>query len=568
MSANAREAPGGGAGPLFFAMLRSGANALGRIRRQSRLKLAVVGVFAFGLPIVFYAVFLHALRFFTALSGMGFLLLRPLFSLFFLGLGGLLAFSAFAAAFPALFRSPEVEMLRAGPTRPESVLWYKWIEMALICSWAYFYIVLPFAAAYGRHEGYPARFMAATLIFSLPFVLWWTAAGLLACVGAARWLPRWRLPRATPVALALALTIAAVLLFRRARPPAADAGGELAQFLQRIAPGLRVSSHPLWPSAWFSEGVLAAARGAWGRALELWLRLAVNALMAGLAVEWAARRWLPGAWLRGADAARGVRRRIRGRRIGLRAPPGLPADVSALALKDARMFLRDPVQWAQGLFFFVLLALYFLNLRSLRYDRLNPLWRDLIAFLNLFSVASVACSFASRFVYPQLSLEGHAVWIVGLSPGGIRRAFAVKFTVAAGGLVGIAVALTALSTRMLRVGPETAGATIALAAGFALAAAGLSVGLGAVFLDLRQRNPSAIVSSFGGTLNLLLNLGLMFTGVLAVGGLFYARHALELPPAVFRRWLMLAMSLALAASLAATAIPLYLGQRSLRNRDF
>ncbi len=564
MSAAAHDAPGGGTGPLFFALTRSGANAVKLLRRQSRLKLAVVGVFAFALPVIFYAVFLYGLRFLTALGGIGLMLLRPLFSLFFLGLGGLLAFSAFATAFPALFRSPEVEMLRAGPSRPESVLFFKWIETSLISSWAYFFIVLPFAAAYGSHEGYAIRFIAATLVFSIPFVLWWSAAGLLACVAAARLLPRGRWLRAIPAALALA----AAALFWRARPAAGDTGGELTQFLQRLAPGLRISSHPLWPSAWFAEGILAAARGAWARAAELWLRLAVNALAAGLAIEWTARRLLPGTWLRVADAAGGARRPARRRRARGLSLPGLPADLAALAGKDARMLLRDPVQWAQGLFFFVLLAIYFLNLRTLRYDEMSPLWRDLIAFLNLFSVASVVCSFASRFVYPQLSLEGHAIWIVGLSPGGILRAYAVKLAVAAGGLVGIATGLTAISARMLRVGPATAGTATALAAGLALAAAGLSTGLGAVFLDLRQRNPTAIVSGFGGTLNLLLNLGLMFVVVAPAGALFYYRHAFDLPPDSFRHALAAILSAALALCLGAALTGASLGRRRLRQREF
>jgi ABC-2 type transport system permease protein len=316
--------------------------------------------------------------------------------------------------------------------------------------------------------------------------------------------------------------------------------------------------------------MLAAARGAWTQALYWWALLASTAAVLALAIEAVGRQRLPEAWLRVADAVGGgVRRRRRVRRRGRRSVwPDAAADWRALAAKDVRLFLRDPVQWSQGMFFFALLALYFLNLRTFQYDELEATWRDWIAFLNVFSVAAVSCSFASRFLYPQLSLEGHAIWILGLAPGGILRAYAVKLATAFVGLAAVAAGLTALSAHMLDVGPVTFRTTVGLAAALGGVAAALSVGLGAVFLDTRESNPSAIVSSFGGTLNLVLNLGLMLATIIPFGALFHFRHRTNLPDGLFRKYLILAIAALVAVVGAVSVTAVALGARALRRREF
>jgi len=465
-----------------------------------------------------------------------------------------------------VFRSEETDWLRVAPVAAPSVALYKWLETSLLSAWAYFFIVAPFAAAYGRHEGYAVRFTLAAVLYSIPFVLLCSGLGWLGCVAAGRWAPRGRARRAAPL-LVVGLALGALW---RARPTASEWGAEMGLFLQRLAPGLRVAAHPLWPSTWLSEGMLAAARGAWTQALYWWALLASTAAVLALAIEAVGRQRLPEAWLRVADAVGGgVRRRRRVRRRGRRSVwPDAAADWRALAAKDVRLFLRDPVQWSQGMFFFALLALYFLNLRTFQYDELEATWRDWIAFLNVFSVAAVSCSFASRFLYPQLSLEGHAIWILGLAPGGILRAYAVKLATAFVGLAAVAAGLTALSAHMLDVGPVTFRTTVGLAAALGGVAAALSVGLGAVFLDTRESNPSAIVSSFGGTLNLVLNLGLMLATIIPFGALFHFRHRTNLPDGLFRKYLILAIAALVAVVGAVSVTAVALGARALRRREF
>ena len=121
---------------------------------------------------------------------------------------------------------------------------------------------------------------------------------------------------------------------------------------------------------------------------------------------------------------------------------------------------------------------------------------------------------------------------------------------------------------MLAVAGSVAGAALFIAAALAAGVSGLSVGLGAVFLDLRQQNPAAIVSGFGGTLNLILNLGLMVAVILPFGALFPLRDAVPLGAASVQAWRMAVTGWVLLLSGGAVAVPMWSGYRSLKRREY
>jgi len=107
---------------------------------------------------------------------------------------------------------------------------------------------------------------------------------------------------------------------------------------------------------------------------------------------------------------------------------------------------------------------------------------------------------------------------------------------------------------------------VALAMPFALC--GLSMGLGALFLDLKQRNPTAIVSGFGGTLTLALSLLYMMLSVLPFGLLFhgavahyYSAHTVRLVLPFLYLWLV-------ALTLVTGLVPMILGRNSLKHREY
>jgi ABC-2 type transport system permease protein len=177
----------------------------------------------------------------------------------------------------------------------------------------------------------------------------------------------------------------------------------------------------------------------------------------------------------------------------------LPGDVCAMVVKDVRTFWRDTTQWGQTIVLFGLLGVYILNLRHFSAQLNNPFWIHLVSYLNLGACALNLATLTTRFVYPQFSLEGKRVWMLGLAPLGLPRILLVKFWMSTLGSLAITLGLIVLSCRML----QLPAARVAFFAGaitcMTFALNGLAVGLGALYPNFKEDNPSKIVSGFGGT---------------------------------------------------------------------
>jgi ABC-2 type transport system permease protein len=109
---------------------------------------------------------------------------------------------------------------------------------------------------------------------------------------------------------------------------------------------------------------------------------------------------------------------------------------------------------------------------------------------------------------------------------------------------------------------------ISLSVMIALSVCSLSTGLGATFLDLKQQNPSAIVSGFGGTLNLACSLAILVAVIFPFGFVIYSQSAGMLESQAAERSLTLATIWSITVTVLATYIPMRVGYNSLKKRDF
>ena len=544
----------------FYSMFRASLRSAMVSRFKSVFVLIFVILFEFGL----FCLFLDGLHFIDRLSGAGPVILDHLFALFFLGLGLMMVTSGIITSYSTMYRSGEVPFLLVQPYTISQITVFKFLESAFLSSWAFFFIIVPFIGAYAFHEKLTPFFAVWTLLFSIPFLVLCCSVGALVTLVLVRWIPRGRTFRLLILGSLLVplLGIWYTMRVTRAAPH------PTAMILTTLVPGLRAASSPLLPSWWISEGITALGRGRWLRGVSMFGMLVTNALFSCLIVEQTGKRIFFEGWQR----TTGATGRISERKPLLawldRLLFFLRNDTRGLVMKDIRMFLRDAMQWSQFLVFFGLLGLYFASLRTFRYDSLDDMWRIIISFLNIFSVSTVMCSLASRFIYPQLSLEGHSFWILGLAPTTPARILRTKFSMAVVGLLIISLTLMTLSTIMLRMDPEVQSVALALAVAISLAVAGMSTGLGAIFLDLTQRNPAAIVSGFGGTLNLVLSLAFMLSTVVPFAALFHLTSTGRLAPQYFARGLTISYVWLATLTIVTVVVPLELARRSLEKRDY
>lgn len=539
---------------------------LGRIiTEQSRFKVVVILTFAVGFEAGLWQLFLAGFRFLDKMGGVGMLVMTRLFALYFVGMALMLVISSLATAYASLFRAGDVPMLLTSPISTSHIMIAKAVEAAGLSSWAFAFIVIPFVGAYAWQQQSSLLFILWTLLFSLPLLILCAGIGMLLALLLARYFPRRRWVQRL---LGIGGTLGAVglVVWLSHAPALRETSGSVS--LAQLVPGLRMGTHPLLPGRWVADGIFSLTNHRWSRGILLWLTLTSTAAAVMTGVEWLGSNIFHTAWLRA--SATGSRSQRPPRMLhGLSALLNpLPHDARALILKDFRTFLRDPIQWSQAVVFFGLLVIYFANLRSLNYHLLSDTWRNFIAFLNLFSVSAVLCSLGARFVYPQLSFEGQGFWLLGLSPTSMRRIVLTKFITSVLCLASITLFLMHLSTGMLRT-PLGSRVVIACVSGtVAVAICGLSTGLGAAFIDLHHRNPAAIVSGFGGTLNLVLCLAFTMAAVFPFAMLFHLHSVQAITQAMLSRGLLVALLWLIGLSVVATWVPLTVGIRSLKHRDF
>ena len=103
-----------------------------------------------------------------------------------------------------------------------------------------------------------------------------------------------------------------------------------------------------------------------------------------------------------------------------------------------------------GRLLFGLLAVYIFNLRHFSQQLTSHFWMHLVSYLNLGACSLNLATLTTRFVYPQFSLEGKRLWIVGLAPLGLRQLIKIKFWLAAGTALVITLGLISVSCYMLQ----------------------------------------------------------------------------------------------------------------------
>lgn len=484
------------------------------VRQQSPFLLLVLGGFISAYLGVGYWLFYHGLKFLYRYPLIGSLLsqriLYLIFGFFFL----MLVFSNLVIGYSVLFKNRETTWFLTLPVRHGDVYRWKFLEVLVVSSWALVFLSAPLMAAFGRVHEVGESFYLWVAASYLPFVVLPALVGSCVLLFLARYIAR----RWVKIAVVAAGVILLGILVFGVRPVTdleAARQSEVAAFDQLLR-HTRVSLNPYLPSAWLASSVLAWSDGLWRQGLFYFLVLLSNALM-GLVLGFRLfTRFYYASWSSALNSrAERFHRRAASQRTKtasdglagrvIRALPFCGRPVKALILKDAKLFSRDPAQWTQFMIFFGLLCIYVINLRNVAFNFQSEFWETMVSYLNLAASSLTLSTLTTRFVYPQFSLEGRRLWIIGLAPIGLRRIIWQKFWMSSLSTMGVTVCLMIVSSLMLNLPhSKVLFFTISIAV-MSTTLSGLAVGLGALFPNFKEENPSKIVSSFGGTLCLVVS---------------------------------------------------------------
>ena len=345
---------------------------------------------------------------------LGDFLLRLGLSWLFLTFLSFLAFSGVVTALSTFFLSEDLRLLMAAPVAVRRLFHARFARTIGQASWMVVIFLLPVLAGVGVARGASIGFYLTGALTVAPFVV-------------------------IPVALGSAVTLLLVTMFprpARARHPHAD--GLAVRREHRRPAALRAAGAPATRAvAARRHGVLhdaadadhaAAAVVLGGEAIFTSLQGGLDLLHGGalwttalgmtVALRAAHERWYFAGYSKSQEARKA---RFTKLKTLERLSHILPLSIVQrnLLVKDLKVFLRDVTQWSQLLLLCALVLVYLYNFRVLNLDRIpymSGVIKNVYAFVNLGMAGLVMATVAVRFVFPAVSIEGAAFWIIRTAP--------------------------------------------------------------------------------------------------------------------------------------------------------
>lgn len=494
-----------------------------------------------GYAVLSYWIFYKGLKFLHAFVGLGTVLAERLLYLLFAFLFVLLLLSNLVISYTNLFRNREAAFLLTTPVPAQTVFRWKFIESTLMASWAFLFLIAPLLAAFGVTRQVAYHFYPFIVVLIGLFIVLPAVAGAWAAIQLARYLDR----RTFQVAAlcAVMLLIAAAASWWKAQPITEESlETRVLPVLDQLLVKTSFAQFAFLPSYWLTSGVLEWTEGAVRAAVFfLLVLLSYVAFFGTLAFTRLGNMFYDAASVTQSRA--GVLDRWKWFRahagsaneFGYQPGPAekalgllwwLPTDTRALVLKDIRTFWRDTTQWGQSVLLFGLLGVYIINLRHFTQQLSSPFWINLVAHLNLAACALNLATVTTRFVYPQFSLEGRGLWVIGLAPMGLKRVVLTKFWLASSASLVVTLGLMILSCALLGMTWDRIAFFSVVVTVMTFTLNGLAVGLGVLYPNFKENNPSKIVSGFGGTICLVLSFLYILASVLLLA---YSSPGLFLP---------------------------------------
>jgi ABC-2 type transport system permease protein len=496
----------------------------------------------------------HVIRYFQDIGEFGPALTQRLMILVFGVFLGILVLSSTIAALQTFYLASDVSLLLATPVGFRRLHHARFIETLVASSWMVLIFGLPVFLAYGWVYGATPLYYAAIVGVLGTFVVIPAATGVLLATALVLVFPA-RGARDTLVVAVGFLIAAIVTVIRMLDPERLAHPSGLVGFAGFLA-AFGATGSPYWPTTWAAETLvplLGARAGSPG--FHFALLFCTAAMLVAVSATLVEAMYLK-AWSK-AQVGRvraGETERPLGTWLSWLAAP-LPPLARLLVVKDLTVFVRDASQWSQLLLLGAVVAIYVYNFKALPIDGetfLADRMRTMAIVLNLGMGAFVTTAVAVRFVFPMVSLEGRAWWILRTAPVPLARIWWTKFWIGFLPLCAFATALVVSTNRILAVPPLAD--TIIGGLLIMLVAAIVSMGLafGTLYAKLDTGNAAQIATGFGAMIYMAAALGLTFvvvaTAAWPIGCLLWThRYGLE-PTALETTGIVAGVTLALAAS--------------------
>ncbi|MCX7994880.1 MAG: hypothetical protein N3A65_03785 [candidate division WOR-3 bacterium] len=474
----------------------------------------------------------------------------------------MLLFSNIISSFSTFYNNQELHFLFSLPVLPTTIYLSKLFESALYSSWATFALTIPLIFAYGianhaRFIFYPVTFFSFLIFLLIPAALSTILIFMFIYL----------FPKLKPrniVFVSILFIMSLIFLYIKIGNPdlLRIFETENEQELLTFAANLTTVGGLYIPSTWLSnifKNFLAPDRTGY-----LYILLLLSTAFSCVLVSYiVAESVYHKSFLLVAEQG-GKENKKKSLLASFQKNP-----VKTFLTKDIILFIREPVQWVQLSIFIILLIIYIISLRRTPIYFGFSLWRTIIAFANFAYVSFVIATLGVRFIFPAVSLERKGIWIIASSPFSLQKMFFTKYLFYAVLAVVIMECLLFVANIFIRTEPVIFRFSLIVGFFVALSLISINLGMGCIFPQFNEDNPSKIASGSGGIIAALTSIA--FIGTVIV--IFSAPVHNYLLSSYFNRPLNLKIIITAfiifgILSFMAIYLPVRYGLRSLKKRDF
>jgi ABC-2 type transport system permease protein len=487
-----------------------------RLSRPERVQMAFLGLLALAFGAAVFLLFRRALNYFLAVPDLGPVLTYKMLGMVFMAFFSILLFSNIVTSLSTFFLSRDLDRLASAPIPPARFFYSRFLETLFDSSWMVILFAVPAFLAYGVvHRTGPLFYLAvvATLppFLVIPCAIGITLTALLVNIFPAR--------RTKDILLLLSIVAVAVLylFFRMLQPERLVKPEAFADFMEFLG-AMQAPTSSFLPSTWAAETLfpLLGMRG--GSPGFYYLLLTSTAAVSAMGSELVLRYlFLPG-WTKAQEGrqARLTRQAIWERLLRWLTAP-FSEQTQLIVIKDVKTFFRDTSQWSQLILLLALVVVYVYNFSVLPLTG-SPLvtfyFKNVIAFLNLALAGFVVSAVSVRFIFPSISLEGRAFWVLRTAPLGLRRLWWAKFWVGLAPLLVLGEVLVLATNSYLRVMPFMTWLSSLTLFGMTFGVVSLGLAVGAAFPNFDADNAARVAAGAGGLLYMILCMS--FIGLVVV----------------------------------------------------
>jgi len=462
-----------------------------------------------------YGIFYFLFRFLEDQEVFGPLMVNLLVNMVNLIFFTMLVFSNLIILLSSAYLSRETERLFSFPFRGEKIFLMKFLETQFFSSWGFLILSIPMYLALFQVRNVPH--INIFLLFPPLFFYIFIPAALASLV--ILFLTFVVPPRQTQklmVFLVLAGIFISVVVYRflgLRELIRTSLVGDFSQLVDFLSLGL----NPLLPNSWYSQSLYSLLRMDWNSYIFYTWILVINAAFFTFLIYLLSAKMFRRGWLKTQEHNLTSSNRALSMVFNFRSKKAL----STLILKDLIIFFRDPSQWLHILLFLGLVFAYLFNLGRIPHAENLPYWNEIIVCFNIAAANFILAIITTRFIFPQISLEGQQFWILCTAP--VKKSLIIWQKLFSGLFVTFtfAIIISTLSNWILQTSFTVKIISMVTLLALSLGLTIISIAVGTITANFKETNAAKIANGSGGTLNVIVSLTYLAVNLfLLIRGIF------------------------------------------------